>query len=121
MSYDRVVFTFAAAWNLVVAAMLLTRPSKMLARMGITDPAACLLARSFVSSVATWGLAYAMIAIDPTRFRDFAWLGAISKSLYFTINTPPFIRGRLSRQAFLPAILDLLLAALFLEFLWRTH
>lgn len=120
MDYDRGLFAAAAAWNLVAAAMLLLRPRVMLARMGISDPAGALLARSFVSSVATWGIAYAMIAIDPVRFRDFAWLGAISKSLYFAINLVPFTRGRLSRQAFLPAVLDLGLAVLFLEFLRRT-
>jgi hypothetical protein len=118
--YDRIIFAAAAVWNLVAATMLLWRPEVMLQRMRIADPAAVWLARSFVSSVATWGIAYGMIAFDPLRFRDFAWLGVISKLLYFLINTVAFQQGRLSREAYLPALIDLLLAILFCEYLWRS-
>jgi len=118
--YDRILFAAAAVWNLVAATMLLWRPEVMLQRMRIADPAAVWLARSFVSSVATWGIAYGMIAFDPLRFRDFAWLGVISKLLYFLINTVAFQQGRLSREAYLPALIDLLLAILFCEYLWRS-
>ena len=118
--YDRWLFGVSAGWNLAVAGMLLFRPGVMLARLGIADPAARLLAQSFVSSVATWGVAYAFIAWDPVRFRDFAWLGVLSKGFFFVIYAVAFQRGRLTRQAFLPGLLDLLLALLFLEFLWRT-
>ncbi|MFM8393154.1 MAG: hypothetical protein ACKOB4_04450 [Acidobacteriota bacterium] len=120
MIYDRILFGTAALWNLVAAAMLLWRPEAQLERMRIADPAAIWLARSFVSSVATWGIAYGMIAFDPLRFRDFAWLGVISKLLYFSINAVAFQQGRLTREAFLPALIDLLLAILFFEYLWRT-
>jgi hypothetical protein len=74
----------------------------VLQRMRIADPAAIWLARSFFSSAATWGLAYGMIALDPLRFRDFAWLGVISKLLYFTIYAVAFQQGRLTREAYLP-------------------
>lgn len=120
MIYDRILFAAAAVWNLLAATMLLWRPEVMLQRMRIADPAAVWLARSFVSSVATWGIAYGMIAFDPLRFRDFAWLGVISKLLYFLINTVAFQQGRLSREAYLPALIDLLLAILFCEYLWRS-
>lgn len=120
MIYDRIIFAAAAVWNLLAATMLLWRPEVMLQRMRIADPAAVWLARSFVSSVATWGIAYGMIAFDPLRFRDFAWLGVISKLLYFLINTVAFQQGRLSREAYLPALIDLLLAILFCEYLWRS-
>lgn len=120
MIYDRILFGVAAVWNLVAAALLLWRPEVVLQRMRIADPAAIWLARSFFSSVATWGLAYGMIALDPLRFRDFAWLGVISKLLYFSINTVAFQHGRLTREAYLPALMDLLLAILFAEYLWRT-
>jgi hypothetical protein len=118
--YDRCLFAVAASWNLIAAAMLLFRPRVMLTRLGITDPAARFLAQSFVSSVATWGIAYGMIAWDPVRFRDFAWLGLLSKTIFFLIYAVAHARGRLTRQAFLPGLLDLILALLFFEFLWRT-
>jgi hypothetical protein len=119
-NYDRILFGVAAAWNLGAAAMLLFNPDFLLGRLNIGDPAARLLARSFVSSVATWGVGYALIAIDRNRFRDFAWLGLISKTIFFFIYAVAFFGGRLSFPAFVPGLVDLVFALLFAEFLWRT-
>lgn len=120
-AYDRILFAVAAAWNLGAAAMLIFNPDFLLTRLGVSDPAARLLARSFTSSVATWGIGYALIAVDRKRFRDFAWLGAISKTIFFAIYATAFFGGRISFAAFLPAAVDLVFAILFVEFLWRTH
>lgn len=120
-SYDRVLFTVAGAWNLVGAALLIFKPDLLLARLQINDPAARLLARSFASSVTTWGIAYLLVAIDARRFRNLAWLGAISKSIFFTIYAVAFFGEQISLQAFTPAMLDLIMAVLFAEFLWRTR
>ncbi len=115
------LFGIAAAWNLGAAIMLILKPEFLLARLGISDSAARLLAQSFASSVATWGIGYALIAIDQKRFRDFAWLGAISKSLFFLIYAIAYFRGLISRAGFFPALVDLGFAILFSEFLWRTN
>lgn len=120
-AYDRILFVVAAAWNLGGAAMLIFNPDFLLARLGVSDPAARLLARSLASSVTTWGIGYALIAYDRNRFRDFAWLGAISKTVFFAIYAVAFFGGRISFAAFLPAAVDLAFATLFVEFLWRTH
>jgi hypothetical protein len=118
--YDRILFGLAAAWNLGAAAMLLFNPDLLLAGLNIGDPAARLLARSFVSSVATWGVGYALVAIDRDRFRDFAWLGVISKTIFFLVYAKAFFGSQISFTAFTPALLDLVFAGLFAEFLWRT-
>ena len=119
--YDRALFAAAAAWNLGAAAMLICNPDFLLTRLSINDPAARLLARSFASSVTTWGIAYLLIAIDARRFRDLAWLGVVSKSIFFLIYAFALFSGRLSFQAFIPALVDLIMAVLFAEFLWRTR
>jgi hypothetical protein len=119
--YDRALFSIAALWNMGIAAMLLVHPDFLLGRLGISDPAARLLARSFVSSIATWGIGYALIAIDQRRYRDFAWLGVISKTIFFIIYAVAFLTHQISTQAFLPAIVDLIMVGLFLEFLLRTR
>ncbi len=118
--YERGLFVVAALFNLGAAGMLLFRPEVLLGRLRIADPAARLLARSFVSSVATWGVGYALIAFDPVRFRDFAWLGMISKTIFFAVYATAYARGELTKQAFLPAVFDLFLAILFAEFLWHS-
>jgi hypothetical protein len=118
--YDRLLFGVAAIWNLGAALTLIINPDFLLARLGIDDPAARLLARSFASSVATWGIGYALIALDQKRFRDFAWLGLISKTIFFTIYAVAYFLGRISLAGFFPALVDLVFVLLFAEFLWRS-
>jgi len=101
--------------------MLIFKPDFMLARLEIRDPAARLLAQSFASSVAAWGIGYALLVYDQEAFRNFAWLGVISKTIFFLIYFVALKNGRLKFAAFLPALIDLILAALFAEFLWRTR
>ncbi|MBO0861910.1 MAG: hypothetical protein J2P21_26155 [Chloracidobacterium sp.] len=118
--YDRMLFAVAAAWNLGVAATLIFNPDFLLARLSVNDPNARLLARSFASSVTTWGIAYALIAFYRKRFRDFAWLGVISKTIFFTVYAVAFFLRRISFATFIPALVDLAFAILFIEFLRRT-
>lgn len=118
--YDRALFVIAAAWNLGAAIMLIFNPDFLLTQLGIRDPAARLLARSFASSVTTWGIGYALIAFDQRRFRNFAWLGVISKTIYFIVYAIAYFGGKINFTAFVPALIDLAFAALFAEFLWRT-
>src|SRR5262245_64667010 len=118
--YDRILFAVAAAWNLGAATTLIFDPDFLLARLAVNDENARLLARSLASSVTTWGIGYALVAFDRKRFRDFAWLGAISKTIFFTIYAAAFFGGRISFVAVIPALIDLLFAILFLEFLRRA-
>ncbi|MBO0726235.1 MAG: hypothetical protein J2P52_11590 [Blastocatellia bacterium] len=117
--YDRILFAVAAAWNLGAAATLIFNPDFLLAKLSVNDPNARLLARSFASSVTTWGIGYALIAFDRRRFRDFAWLGVISKTIFFTVYAAAFFGRRISFATFIPALVDLALAILFIEFLRR--
>lgn len=119
--YYKILFSIAALWNIAAAVMLIFNPEFLLVRLGIGDPAARLLARSFASSVGTWGIGYAMIAYDRVRFRDFAWLGVLSKSIFFTIYAVYFVRGMIGGAAFIPAVADLIFALMFAEFLVRSR
>lgn len=118
--YYHALFASSALFNLSMAAMLIFKPDVMLARLEIRDPAARLLAQSFASSVSAWGIGYALIAYDLVLFRNFVWLGVISKTIFFLIYFAALLKGRLKFAAFVPALIDLILAALFVEFLWRT-
>lgn len=120
-TYDKVLFLAAAAFNLISAATLLLLPHVFLTRLGITDPAATLLARSLASSATTWGIGYALVAINPQRYRPFALLGAISKTIFGLVYTIAFLQGLIPFSAFLPALVEFLFVALFLEFIWRTR
>lgn len=119
--YDKTVFVIAAVFNLSTAAILIFRPDFVLARFGISDPMAKWLARSLASSVATWGLAYALIVVNPVRFREFVRLGIVSKTFFFTIYAVAFFSNAIAFPAFIPALIDLVLALLFAEYWWRTR
>jgi hypothetical protein len=118
--YDKTLFMVAAAFNLSTAAILLFRPDIVLARLAISDPAAKWLARSMASSVTAWGVAYALVVVNPVRFREFVQLGVFSKTLFFGIYAVAFFSREISFSAFVPAMVDLVLAGLFVEYLWRT-
>ncbi len=118
--YDRILFALAAAWNLGAAATLIFNPDFLLARLDVNDVNARLLARSLASSATAWGIGYALIALDRKRFRDFAWLGAISKTIFFTVYAAAFFGGRVSFAVFVPALVDLVFAILFFDFLRRA-
>lgn len=119
--YEKILFLLAAAFNLSAAAVLLFRPDIILARLNITDPGAKLLARSLASSVTAWGIAYLLVAFNPLRFREFVRLGVLSKTLFFAIYAFAFFDDQITLNAFAPAIMDLVLAGLFAEYLWRTR
>ena len=119
-AYDKALFIIAAAFNLGTAAVLIFRPDIILVRLGISDPAARLLARSLASSVTAWGIAYALVAINPNRFREFVRLGIFSKTLFFVIYAVAFFGGQIGFNAFVPAVIDLILAVLFMEYWWRS-
>jgi hypothetical protein len=118
--YDKALFFVAAAFNLSTAAILIFRPDIVLARLGIAESTAKWLARSLASSVTAWGVAYALVVVNPTRFREFVRLGVFSKMLFFTIYAVAFFSREISFSAFVPALVDLILAGLFAEYLWRT-
>ena len=120
-TYQRALFAAAAAWNLGAAATLIFHPESLLARLGVADPAARLLAQSLASSAAAWGIGYALVALNPRRFRDLAALGALSKSLFAAVYAAAFCSGQLPFAAFAPALIDFVFAALFAESLWRTR
>ncbi|HEX4945748.1 MAG TPA: hypothetical protein VFZ34_03765 [Blastocatellia bacterium] len=119
--YDKTLFLAAAAFNLSTAAILLFRPDMVLARFGIIDPTAKWLARSLASSVTAWGVAYALVVVNPARFREFVRLGVLSKTLFFVIYAAAFFSDAISFSAFMPALVDLVLAGLFVEYLYRTR
>lgn len=118
--YDKALFSLAATFNLSTAAILMFRPDIVLARLAIGDPSAKWLARSMASSVTAWGVAYALVLVNPLRFREFVRLGVFSKTLFFAIYAVAFFSREISLSAFVPAIVDLVLAGLFVEYLWRT-
>ena len=113
--YDRILFGGAAAWNLIGGLTLLINPESQLSRLAITDQRAIWVVRSLASSALAWGLGYLLIAVDSERFRQFIWLGLISKTLFALISAWGVAEGAITGNAILPGAVDLVLALLFAE------
>lgn len=120
-TYDKILFVAAAAFNISAAATLILSPNTILGRLKITDPQAKILARSMASSVLAWGIAYACIVIDPVRFREFVLLGIFSKTIFFVVYCVAFFRKEIDLKAYVPAVIDLILAVLFAEYWMRSR
>jgi hypothetical protein len=120
-TYDKILFVAAAAFNISAAATLILSPNTILGRLKITDPQAKILARSMASSVLAWGIAYACIVIDPVRFREFVLLGIFSKTIFFVVYSAAFFRKEIDFKAYVPAVIDLILAVLFAEYWMRSR
>ena len=115
IGYDRILFGSAAVWNLAGGIVLLVNPASQLTRLAITDHQAFWVVRSLGSSAISWGIAYLLIAIDSTRFRQFIWLGLISKTIFALITAWGVSAGALTGNAIVPGAVDLVFALLFAE------
>jgi hypothetical protein len=119
--YNRSLFFAAATFNLASAFALVFFPEMILQRLSVSDPRATLLVRSLASSATTWGIGYALVALNAERFRILALLGAISKTFFTLVYLMAYLRGHISFAAFSPAIIEFLFALLFAEFLWHSR
>ena len=79
-----------------------------------------LLFRSFALSVLLFGFGYYAVSKDISQNRAIVWLGAAGKILVFAFFTGAFLRGYATMVAWVVSIGDLLWAAAFFWFLYRT-
>ena len=80
-----------------------------------------LLFRSFALSVLLFGIGYYAVSKDISQNRAIVWLGAAGKILVFAFFTGAFLRGYATMVAWVVSIGDLLWAAAFFWFLYRTR
>jgi hypothetical protein len=79
-----------------------------------------LLFRSFALSVLIFGIGYYAVSRDITQNRVIVWLGAAGKVLVFAFFTDALLRGHATMTGWVVSIGDLLWAAGFFWFLYRT-
>src|SRR5262249_31649876 len=121
-SYARWLFGIAAGFNFAVAAgLLLLRP--WLSPALRLDPGAgpnVVAANASGVMIATFGYAYARVAIDPGRYRPYISLGAIAKSFVVVGTLWPWLEGAIDWHLPALAVADVIFTLLFLDFLRRT-
>jgi hypothetical protein len=118
----KTLFTAGAVWNWMAAGaavFVLPRPGARSA-LGLAPHADLLSLHLFAACVALFGLGYYWVAQDPSSNRSLIKLGVIGKPMVFAIFLGHALAGGIALVAVTPAIGDLVLGALFLEFLRKN-
>jgi hypothetical protein len=125
LRYYRWLFLAAAAWNTFAAGavlFLLTNAAFRM-RMGISRPADPLILQLLASCLFLFGLGYYWVSRALSENRAIVKLGVAGKILVFILLFGHALAGTIPVSLAVPTLVDLLFAALFLEFLvhWRKE
>jgi hypothetical protein len=125
MRYYRWMFLAAAAWNAFAAAavlFLLTNAAFRM-RMEISNPADPLILQLLASCLFVFGLGYYWVSRALSENHGIVKLGVVGKILVFILFFGHALAGTIPVTLAVPSVVDLLFAALFVEFLlhWRKE
>ena len=120
------MFALASAYTIAIALSVIVAPdwaSEAFYRHRALPEETVLriLAGDFGGCLLLFGILYGMVARDPSKNRAVVWVGAIGKTLVFASMTQRYLAGIATPLAFSAGIGDLIFAALFAHFLWRTR
>ena len=118
---DRLMFLAAALWNWLVA--LVSLFANEMIRSGLRMPplADSLNLHLAMSCICLFGIGYYWVARDLSKNQAIVKLGMIGKFGVFAILLGHVISGDIPYALAAPGVIDLVFAALFLEFLMRTR
>jgi hypothetical protein len=123
--YYRWMFLAAAAWNVFAAGavLFLLTNAEFRMRMEISKPADPLILQLLASCLFLFGLGYYWISSGLSENHGIVKLGVVGKILVFILFFGHALAGTIPVSFALPSVVDLLFAALFLEFLvhWRRE
>jgi hypothetical protein len=123
MRYYRWMFLAAAAWNAFAAGAVLFLLTNATFRMhmGISKPADPLSPQLLASCLFLFGLGYYWVSRDLSENHGIVKLGVAGKVVVFILFFGHALAGTIPVTLAVPTVVDLLFAALFLEFLihWR--
>jgi hypothetical protein len=121
--YYHALFLAAAAWNAFAAgaALFLLTNAKFRMRIGISNPADPLSLQLLASCLLLFGLGYYWVGRALEKNHGLVKLGVIGKMVVFILFFGHALAGTIPVILAVPSAVDLLFAALFLEFLvhWR--
>ena len=125
MRYYRWMFLAAAAWNAFAAGavlFLLTNAAFRM-RLGISNPADPLILQLLASCLFLFGLGYHWVSRALSENHGIVKLGVVGKIIVFILFFGHALAGRIPVGLAVPTVVDLLFAALFVEFLlhWRKE
>lgn len=120
------LFGLSAAWNLVIGLSILVAPMLSLRLLYGHEPSPddqllAMLNRDFAWCVLLFGIGYGIVALDPSRNHSLIWLGILGKLGVVAVLGQRWLTGAATAWVLPAAAGDLVFAALFAWFLWRSH
>ncbi len=123
--YYRALFLASAAWNALAAGavLFLLTNAMFRTRLGISNPADPLSLQLLASCLLLFGLGYYGVSRALSKNHGLVKLGVIGKIAVFLLFFGHALAGTIPVTLAVPSVVDLLFAALFLEFLvhWRRE
>jgi hypothetical protein len=120
--YYRWLFVFAAVWNALSACAVLVLLTNQEFRQDTGFPGSrdTISLELLASCLFVFGLGYYWVSRDLSRNRDLVKLGVIGKPLVTLVFFAHALAHEIPWVLTLPSVVDVLFAAMFLEFLVRT-
>ena len=118
---DRLLFLSAAWWNWLVALLSLFADKEIRSFLRMPPLIDSLDLHLSASCTCLLGIGYYWVSKDVSRNHAIAKLGMIGKLGVFAIFVGHLIEGDIPFALATPAVIDLIFAVLFLEFLLRMH
>jgi len=123
--YYRALFLASAVWNALAAGavLFLLTNAMFRTRLGISNPADPLSLQLLASCLLLFGLGYYGVSRALSKNHGLVKLGVIGKIAVFLLFFGHALAGTIPVTLAVPSVVDLLFAALFLEFLvhWRRE
>jgi len=113
------MFFVGAIWNWIVALSLLFGADAMRSLTGTTMPIDPLGKQLFSMCVIVFGLGYYIVSRDVSRNEGIVMLGIVGKLGVVAVFFQHAVAGDVPLVLLAPAMVDLVFAGLFAEFLWR--
>lgn len=118
--YYRYLFLAGALWNWLAAVVLWFGYEPLLKYLGMSPLNYALPMQMALALIFVYGVAYFYVSRDHTKNREIAKLGVYGKTAVFILLVSTWRAGDIAFFLVIPGIVDLVFAALFLEFLVAT-
>jgi len=121
--YARALFTVASAFNFAIAAGLVLLRAQLLPMLQLDAVTGTNLALLYIAAalIATYGFAYACVAVDSRKYRVYIPLGVIGKFAVFAVACAAWLSGIVTYRVPALASSDGVFALLFLDYLGRSR
>ena len=117
LNFYRILFIFAAIFNILSGLMLLFGYNYIFQSNGYNVPFSLVWTIQFIGLIIIFGIGYLILGINPSKNRYIAFLGIIGKLYVFTVFLILTLLMFVPPIATMVTIIDVIFAIFFIEYL----